>query len=106
MKGSTISVVTNLPASAGDTRDLSSIPGSGRSPGVGNGNPFQYSCQNPMDRGAWQATVHGGFKESDTTEHTHTHKISRVKTLDEQMAERYSFEVTSGQFRTDGGCEK
>ena len=42
------------------------IPGSGKSPGEGNGNPFQYFCQeNPMDRGAWQATVHGVSKESD-----------------------------------------
>ena len=75
MKGSTISVVTNLPANAGNARDSSSIPGSGRSPEVVNGNPFQYSCQNPMERGAWQATVHGGFKESDTTEHTHTQNL-------------------------------
>ena len=52
-------VVQNPPASAGNTRDLGSIPGSGRSPGVGNGNLLQYSClENPMDRGAWQATVH------------------------------------------------
>ena len=43
--------------------DLSSIPGLGRSPGEGNGNPLQYSCLgNPMDRGAWQATVHGVAK--------------------------------------------
>ena len=49
-------VVKNLPANAGDT---GSISRSGRSPGVGNGNPLQYSClENPMDRGAWQATVH------------------------------------------------
>ena len=54
---------------AGDTGDTSLIPGSGRSPEEGNGNPFQYSCLgNPMDRGAWRATVHGGRKESDTTE--------------------------------------
>ena len=46
-----------------------SIPGSGRSPGEGNGNPLQYSClENHMDRGAWLATVHWGRKESDTTE--------------------------------------
>ena len=46
-------VVKNLPANAGDTRDPGSIPGSGRSPGGGNGNPLQYSClENPMDRGA------------------------------------------------------
>ena len=51
------SVVKNLPASAGDA---GSIPGLGRSPREGNSNPFQYSClRNPMDRGAWQATVHG-----------------------------------------------
>jgi len=51
-------VVENLAANAGDIRDLGSIPGSGRSPGVGNGNPFQYSClENPMDRGAWWVTV-------------------------------------------------
>ena len=48
---------------AEDTGDMSSIPGSGRSPGGGNGNPFQYSClENPLDREAWQATVHGVAK--------------------------------------------
>ena len=47
-------VVKNLPANAGDARDMGSIPGSGRSPGVGNGNPLQFSClENSMDRGAW-----------------------------------------------------
>ena len=52
-------VVKNLPANAGDVRDTGSIPGLGRSPGGGHGNPPQYSClENPMDRGAWQATVH------------------------------------------------
>ena len=46
--------------STANAGDMGSIPGSGRSPGEGNGNPFQYSClENPMDRGAWQATVHG-----------------------------------------------
>ena len=53
-------VVKNPPANAGDTGDLGLIFGLGRSPGEGNGNPLQYSCLgNPMDRGAWQATVHG-----------------------------------------------
>ena len=52
-------VVKNLPANAGDTRDSGLIPGLERSPGGGNGNPLQYSClENPMDRGAWQATVY------------------------------------------------
>ena len=56
-------VVKNSLANAGDTRDMGSIPGSGRSPKVGNGNSFQYSClENSMDREAWQATVHGVTK--------------------------------------------
>ena len=51
-------VLKNLPASAGNVRDLGLIPGLGRSPGEGNGNPLQYSClENPMDKGDWQATV-------------------------------------------------
>ena len=59
------SMVKNPPASAGD---LGSTPGLGRSPAEGNGNPLQYSCPgNPMDRGAWQAAVHGVTKESDMT---------------------------------------
>ena len=56
-------VVKNLPANAGNIRDVGSIPGSGRSPGGGKGNPLQYSYQeNPMDRGGWLATVHGVAK--------------------------------------------
>ena len=52
-------VVANTPAKAGDIRDVGSVPGSGRSPGEGNGNPLQYSClENPMDRGAWRVVVH------------------------------------------------
>ena len=52
-------VVKNPPSNAGDVRDTGSIPGSGRSPRGGQDNPFQYSClESPMDRGAWQATVH------------------------------------------------
>ena len=61
-------VVKNPPANAGDIGDEGSIPAWGRSPGEGNGNPLQYSCLgNPLDRGAWWATVHGAAKESDTT---------------------------------------
>ena len=53
-------MIKNLSAKAGDAVDMSLIPGSGRSPGGGNGNPPQCSClENPMDRGAWWATVHG-----------------------------------------------
>ena len=56
-------MVKNLPANAGDARDTGWIPGSGKSPGGGHGNPLQYSClENPVDRGAWQATVHGVVK--------------------------------------------
>ena len=52
-------VVKNLPASAGDVGDVDSVPGPGRSPGGGDDNPLQSSClENPMDRGAWWATVH------------------------------------------------
>ena len=51
--------VKNPPASAGEVRDVGSIPGSGRSLGGGHGDPLQYSClESPMDRGAWRATVH------------------------------------------------
>ena len=58
-------MVKNPPANAGDS---GSNPGSGRSPGEGNGNPLQYSClEDSMDRGAWWATIHGVAKESDTT---------------------------------------
>ena len=59
-------------------QEIGSIPESGRSPGVGNGNPFQYSfLENPTDRGAWKATVHGaakteGLRQTHTDTHTHT----------------------------------
>ena len=60
------SVVKNLPANAGNT---GSIPGLGRSPGEGNGNPLYHSyLGNPLHRGAWRATAHEGAKESDMTE--------------------------------------
>ena len=61
-------MVENPPANAGDIGDMGLIPGSGRSPGVGNGNPFQDSClENSMDRRTWWATVHEAT-ESDTPE--------------------------------------
>ena len=56
-------MVKNSPANTRNTRDVGSIPGSGRSPGGGNGHPLQYFCLgNPMHRGAWWATVHGAAK--------------------------------------------
>ena len=59
-------VIKNLPANAGDVGDPDSIPGLGRSPAAGNGNPLQHIClENPMDRGAWQATVHGFTDRQD-----------------------------------------
>ena len=63
-------VVKYLLTSAGDRRDMGSVPGSGRFPGGGHGNWLQYSClENPIDRGGWQAMVHSGAK-LDTTEAT------------------------------------
>ena len=73
------SVVKVSACSAGDTGDEGSVPGSGRSPGEGNGNSLQCSClENPMARGTWQATVHG-VTESNTTEHTHAHTNTNYK---------------------------
>ena len=61
-------MVKNLLANAGDIRDMGSIAGLGRSPGGGHGDPLQYFClENPKDRGAWWATVHGVTRESDPT---------------------------------------
>ena len=68
-------MVKNVPASEGD---VGSIPGSGRSPGEGNGNPLQYSClENSMDRGTWRASAHGVAK-SQTQLSTHTKQKERV----------------------------
>ena len=68
-------MVNNLPANAGDAGDIGLIPGSGRCPAVGNGNPFQYSClENSIDRGAWWVTVHG-FAKSWTQLSTHARCI-------------------------------
>ena len=71
-------MVKNTAASAGDTRDVGPFPGSGESPGGGNGSPLQYSCLgNPMDRGAWWATVCGVAK-SPTRLSTHTATMKDV----------------------------
>ena len=70
-------VVKKPPSNAGDARDTGSIHGLGRSPGVGNDNPLQYSyLEDPIDRGAWQATVHGVSKSrTRLSTHIHTQEI-------------------------------
>ena len=73
-------VVKNPPANAGDMGDMGWIPGSGRSPGEGNGNPLQYfRLGNSMDRGAWWVTVHGTAK--DTTEQLSTYPFTLYFTI-------------------------
>ena len=75
------SLIKNLPANAGD---LGSIPGLGRSPGGGNGNPLQYACLgNPMIRGAWWATVHAVTLNARARTHTHTHTHTHTKKITE-----------------------
>ena len=79
-------VVKNLPAKAGDIRDMGSIPGSGRSPGGGHGNPLQYSClENSMDRGAWQALSIGLQRIGHDT-HTITLWGDTLNKIDESRA--------------------
>ena len=76
-------MVKNLPANEGAIRDAGSIPGSGRSPEGGHGNLLQYSClENPMDRGAWGATVHGVAKSQTQLKRlsTHTHDLVQIPT--------------------------
>ena len=74
-----------LPANAGDKRDLGSVSGLGRSPGEGNGNPLQYSClKNPVDRGTWLGYSPWCRKESDTTE-----RLSTTRVLEESGSPFY-----------------
>ena len=73
-------VVKNLPANAGDMKDMGPIPRSGRSPGGENDNSLQYSClQNPMDRGVGQIIVQGVAKELDMTVHAHRLELNPNK---------------------------
>ena len=82
-------MVKNLPANVGDAGDVGSIPVSRRSSGGGNGNPLQYSClENTMDRGVWQATVHGVVKSQTQLfvharerTHTHTHTLEETSEI-------------------------
>ena len=73
-------VVKNPSASARDVRDVGSSTGSGRFPGEGHGNPLQYSClENPMDRGAWQATVHRVTKSQTQLKRLSTHACMMLR---------------------------
>ena len=76
-------VVKNPPVNAGDIRDAGSVPGSGGSPGGGHGDPLQYSClENPMDRGAWQATDHRAAESDTTRDLAHTRRFSLSSVLE------------------------
>ena len=91
----------NSPANAGHSRDVGSILGSERSSGEGKGHPLQYSCLgNPMDRGAWRATVHVVAKESDMTEHvrvhTHTYTHTHTHTHTHYFKQRYILNISIG----------
>ena len=69
-------MLKNLPANARDIKDAGLIPVLGRSPGEGNGNPLQYPClENPIDRGAWQAIVHGVAKSRTRLKCLSTHTL-------------------------------
>ena len=86
----------NPPTNAGDT---GSIPGLGRSPGIGNSNLLQYSCLgNPMDIGAWQATVHGVTEEPNLTEHARKQPTINVKAQGEQFPQMI---VTESMIQTN-----
>ena len=93
----------NPPASAGATEDAGSIPGWGRSPGGGNGNPPQYSClENPRDRETWLTTVQGVAKESDMTDWAH---ILKWKNLHHKYSKSSLTSLTHGlNFFSLWGC--
>ena len=87
-------MVKNLPANAGDTRDPGLIPESGIFSAEGHGNPLQYShLENPMDRRAWKAIVHGAPKESDMTEHTHRDRLDTWNELEFCLAHKRSVNI-------------
>ena len=79
-------VVKNPPANAGDAGDSGSVPGSGRTPGVGNVNTLQYSClESPMDRAAWRDIVHGVAK-SWAGQHAHRYHISEFTSREQYLS--------------------
>ena len=102
-------VVKNLPANAGATGDMSLIPGWGRASGEGNGNPLQYSClENPTDKGAWQATVHGvtenGARLSTHAQHQ-SERTCRGERASEEEAVRRRLTETERYKTLDGHCD-
>ena len=97
-------MVKNPHANAGDSGDLGSIPGWGRSPGGENGYSLQFSClKNPVDRGPWQATVHRDHKELDTTERLSTHTHTHTQLLTEVFG-AYEAKIMSSAQVMDSGC--
>ena len=73
-------MVKNLPVNVGGARDVDLVPGLGRSPGGEHGNPLQYYClENPLDRGAWWATVHRMAKSRTQQKQLNTHKHERIE---------------------------
>ena len=90
-------VVKNPPASTGDVREASLIPGLARSPGGGHGNPLQYSClENPRDRGAWRATVHR-VAESDVTMQPNDNKYCKSTVLQYPSNQSISRKILKGR---------
>ena len=99
-------VVKNPPADAGDVRDSGSVPGLGRSPGGGHGNPLQYSClENPMDRGAWWATVHGVSKSWTRLKQVSTHAHNIFGKCFLCICKECVFQISSVLFETTSQIE-
>ena len=88
-------VVKNQPASAGNLRDTGSIPGSGRFPGGGHGNPLQYSClENPMDGGDWRVTVHRVAKGQTQMKPLSMHAFTDINSRDSPMQKVSTMTIT------------